>query len=261
VTLVATLNAKNTKSRERDTNTGVLKTFQTTTEMASANLAHEISSHLTSKGLSPTQSWINSFLSTQRTSVPLPALKQTALFRLVQTDITTTLQKSATSTFPSGIHDASIRERRLPGPLPVQVLDIEDIGRSRWSQVEALEAEERGETTKGREIIRVVPGDQEDSATPTSQSTHGPHKLTLQDAQGTSVYGMELTSVSGVGMNMNIGAKLVLQDVLVARGVLLLEPRSVTVLSGKIDELHKKWKEKRKETLKVAAGIPLTSAA
>jgi RecQ-mediated genome instability protein 1 len=223
--------------------------------MSTINLAQEISTHLLSKGLAPTQAWITSFLSSQRTSVPLPALKQTALFRLIQTDITTTIQRSNASTFPNDIHDANIRERRLPGPFPVQVLDVEDIGRSRWSQVEALEAEERGETTKGREIIRVIPGEQSDSATPVSQNSHGPHKLILQDAKGTSVYGMELTNVEGIGLNMSIGAKLVLKDVAVARGVLLLEPRSVTVLSGKIDELHKKWKEKRKETLKAAAGM------
>jgi RecQ-mediated genome instability protein 1 len=224
--------------------------------MASASLAQELSVHLLSKGLIPTQAWITSFLASQRTSVPLPALKQTALFRLVQTDITTTLQTSSPSTFPSGIHDAGIQERRLPGPLPVQVLDVEDIGRSRWSQVEALEAEERGETTKGREIIRVIPGEQDDSSVPTSQISSGPYKLTLQDAQGTSVYGIELASVVGIGMNMNIGAKLVLKDVLVARGVLLLEPNTVTVLNGKIDELHKKWKEKRKDALRAAAGVP-----
>jgi RecQ-mediated genome instability protein 1 len=225
--------------------------------MASANLARELSAHLVSKSLTPTQAWISSFLATQRTSVPLPALKQTALFRLIQTDITTTLQRSSLSTFPNDIHDASIQERRLAGSIPVQVLDIEDIGRSRWSQVEALEAEERGETTKGREIIRVVPREQDDSSIPTSQNSSGPHKLTVQDAQGAIVYGIELTSVAGVGMNMNIGAKLVLKDVLVARGVLLLEPRSVTVLAGKVDELHKKWKETRKDRLKAAAGLPL----
>jgi len=119
--------------------------------------------------------------------------------------------------------------------------------------VEALEAEERGETTKGREIIRVVPG--EEGAEPEVQQSTGPHKLTLQDAQGTCVYGMELTNVNGIGLSMSIGTKLVLRDIVVARGLLLLEPKNVTVLGGKIEELHKKWKEGRKEVLKAAAGL------
>jgi RecQ-mediated genome instability protein 1 len=177
--------------------------------------------------------------------------------RLTHTDITTTLQKpsSSTRTFPSDIRDASARERRIQGPIIVQVLDIEDIGRSKWSQVEALEAEERGETTKGREIIRVVPGEPgENDIQSTTQNT-GPHKLTLQDAQGTCVYGYEIASIEDIGAKMNMGSKLVLKDVVVARGVLLLEPRSVVVLGGKIEEQHKKWKEERKETMKTAASI------
>jgi len=64
---------------------------------------------------------------------------------------------------------------------------------------------------------------------------------------------MELSNVNGIGLAMNIGTKLVLKDVVVARGLLLLEPVNVTVLGGKIEELHKKWKEGRKEALKIAA--------
>jgi RecQ-mediated genome instability protein 1 len=225
--------------------------------MSSNSPTNEVLSYLQSKGLTPTTAWLTKFLATQRPSVPLPALKQTAQVRLTHTDITTTFEKSGTSTrtFPPDIHDASIRERRIQGPIIVQVLDIEDIARSKWSQVEALEAEERGETTKGREIIRVVPGEPGENDNQTTTQSSGPHKLTLQDAQGTSAYGFELSTVEGIGMNMNIGTKLVLKDVAVARGVLLLEPGSVVVLGGRIDELHKAWKRKRKETLKNAASI------
>ena len=52
---------------------------------------------------------------------------------------------------------------------------------------------------------------------------------------------------------MNIGTKITLRDVTVARGVLLLEPKSTTVLGGKIEELHKEWKEARKAVLKASA--------
>ncbi|KAF2459502.1 RecQ mediated genome instability protein-like protein Rmi1 [Lineolata rhizophorae] len=216
--------------------------------MAFNSLKLEISTHLASKGLKPTQAWLDSILPTLRPNTPLPALKQTALYRLLASDFTLTLQSSR-SILPSDILDARIKERRIIGSVPVQVIDIEDIGRSRWSQVEALEAAERGETTKGREIIRVVPSEDSTDADTTNSSSAGPHKLLLQDAKGTEVYGLEIENIDKVDVNMNIGTKLLLKNVVVARGVLLLTPERVDILGGKIDLLHKTWKENRKEDL------------
>lgn len=149
---------------------------------------------------------------------------------------------------------------RLPGPIPVQVLDIEDIGRSRWSQVEAIEAQERGETTKGREVIRVVPEDSNGPPGNTQAASNdvkssGPHKLLLQDGKGTKVYGFELTAVNGIVVGMPIGAKLVLRNVAVARGVVMLEPHAVEVLGGKVEAWEKKWRDDRKDKLKEKAGM------
>jgi RecQ-mediated genome instability protein 1 len=217
--------------------------------MTAQALAQDVFAHLQSKGVPPTPAWLNSFLTSQKNSVPPTALKQTALFRLIQTDLTKTIQRVVVAEFPSDIQNANIRERQLPGPIPVQVLDVDDIGRSKWSQVEAIEAEERGETTKGREIIRAVPRDDGEP----DISSSGPHKLLLQDARGARMYAMELSSIDGIGLGMNIGSKLVLRDVRVARGVLLLRPESVTLLGGKIDELHQKWRASRKDFLKAAA--------
>ncbi|KAE9969089.1 hypothetical protein EG328_007109 [Venturia inaequalis] len=219
--------------------------------MAAINLAQEISSHLLSKGLAPTQTWLQTFLASQKPSIPLHAIKHTAFFRLTASDITHTLQKSPNTIFPNDIHNGQLRERRIAGPIVVQVLGVEDIGRSAWSQLEALEAEERGETTKGREIIRVLPG--EEGPETTIQQSNGPHKLMMQDVQGTCVYGLELENVTGIGLGMNIGTKLVLKDVIVARGLLLLGPKCVTVVGGKIEELHQAWKKGRKEALRVKA--------
>jgi RecQ-mediated genome instability protein 1 len=171
------------------------------------------------------------------------------------------LQPTPQALFPRNILDATIRERRLAGPIPVQVMDIEDIGKSRWSQVEAIEAEERGETTREREIIRVLPNEdgeadqprtQTQAATPPSQS-HGPHKLLLQDASGLQAYALETSPVSSISLTMSIGCKLLLRDIVVARGLVLLEPRSVTVVGGKIEELQNSWRARRKESLKAAA--------
>ncbi|KAK7521482.1 hypothetical protein IWZ03DRAFT_368726 [Phyllosticta citriasiana] len=249
------------------------------------NLNHEITAHLASKGLHPTPQWLSAFLSTVRPTTAPAAIKQTATFRLLASDITASLARnssnsnSGSTTFPPNIVDGTIKQRVLPGPLVVQVLDVEDVGRSRWSQVEELEAQARGETTKGREIIRVVDvegGAQEglpgQTQTQTQQgggaraagagagnagapgaANRGPHKLLLTDAAGTRAYGFELFSIDGVDTHMSIGAKLVLRNVIVARGMLLLEPKTTTVLGGKVEALHKAWHDGRMERLKAAA--------
>ena len=153
--------------------------------------------------------------------------------------------------------DPNVKDLRIPGPVPVQVLDIEDVGRSRWSQVEAIEMEERGETRKGHEVIRVVSDDDQDNSDPNppAPSGGGPHKLLLQDAKGTRVFAFEMESVEGVSVgSLSIGAKMVLKDVVVARGVVLLTARCTTVLGGKVDVWDKKWKDERKGKLKDQAG-------
>ena len=153
---------------------------------------------------------------------------------------------------PSNIDSIDVKERRLSGPIVVQVLGVDDMSKSRWEQIEAIEALERGEGTKGREIIRLPLTKEDDSAATGVQKGGGPHKLLLQDAQGSRVYGIELKDVEGVGLGMNIGCKLVLKGSLIARGVLLLEPGTTSLLGGKIEVLHKAWKDNRKRDLKAA---------
>ncbi|KAH7049439.1 hypothetical protein B0J12DRAFT_711163 [Macrophomina phaseolina] len=240
-----------------------------------ATLTAELTAHLTSKGVPPSPTWLtHTLLPTLRTNnnartVPLAATKQTALFRLLATDITSCLaHSSASNRLPPSVANGVVKELVIPGPVAVQVLDVEDVGRSRWSQVEALEARERGETTKGREIIRLADNadgeegegeggvrTQHSAATAAvSEGPSGPHKLLLVDAAGTKVYGFELAPVSGVGVEkMGIGAKLVLRNVVVARGVVLLEPRTTTCLGGRVEALDKVWKEGRLARLKEAA--------
>ncbi len=134
------------------------------------------------------------------------------------------------------------------------MLGVEDMGKSRWEQVEAMEALERGEGTKGREIIRVAaPEDGTDDPVASGLGKGGgPHKLLLQDTRGERVYGIELKSVKGVGLGMSIGCKIVLRGVTVARAVVLLEPRTTVLLGGKIEGLHKQWREGRKDELRKA---------
>ena len=215
--------------------------------------AAQISSQLTAtKSLTPNTKWLSTFLTTQRPTTPIPALTQTACFRLLASDITKSLTTASSFCFPQDVYNANFKERRLAGSIAVQVLAVEDMSKSRWEQIEAIEALERGEGTKGREIIRVAATDEDDSAGATVQKGGGPHKLLLQDAAGRRVYGIELRELEGVGLGMSIGCKMVLRNALVARGVVLLDPVTTTVLGGKIEELHKAWKEGRKAELKAA---------
>ncbi|KAH9826377.1 DUF1767, partial [Teratosphaeria destructans] len=215
-----------------------------------------ISTYLKSRHMPPSEAWLQSFLPSIKLSTPIVALQKTALFRILSTDLQISTQRTPASCFPVGITDAAVKERTIRGPVAVQVLDIEDIGRSRWSQFEAMDAQDRGETRRGQEVIRVVPEEQhQDSSAPLGPASSGPHKLLLQDVAGTRVFAMELFDIHGVNVNMPIGTKLVLQNFLVARGVILLEPRTVEVLGGKVDAWDKTWREERKQALKQKAGI------
>lgn len=219
-----------------------------------ANIAAELTQHLNARHLYPTAAWMQGFLSTTRPNTPLPAMRQTSLFRLLATDITTSLNQPAPSVFPSDVLKGTLQSRIVPGPVICQVLDIEDIGSSRWSQVEAIEARERGEMTKGREIVRVVEQENEgtaEAAAPTQSK--GPFKLLLQDAKGLKVYAIDLRGIDGINTNMTMGIKLLLRNVDVRRGVLMLEPGNVQVLGGKLEALDKAWKDGRKERLMAAA--------
>ncbi|KAF2741950.1 hypothetical protein M011DRAFT_413542 [Sporormia fimetaria CBS 119925] len=217
-----------------------------------ANIVAEITAHLNARHLHPTATWLQTFTSSIRANTPLQALKQTALFRICSTDITQSLSQPAETLFPKDILSGTSQSRYLAGPIICQVLDIEDIGHSRWSQVEAIEAKERGETTKGREIVRVVEGEDGQPEQPTVDSK-GPFKLLLQDAKGVKVYAFDLNGTSELNMNISMGVKLMLRNCEVRRGVVMLEPGGVRSLGGKIEALDKAWKDGRKDRLMTAA--------
>jgi RecQ-mediated genome instability protein 1 len=217
------------------------------------NLIAELTQHLRTRNLHPTAAWLQSFVSTTRANTPLPALKQTALFRLLAADITTSLLPPANTVFPIDVLNAKITCRTVVGPIVCQVLDIDDIGLSRWSQVEAIEAKERGESTKGREIVRVVENENEGAAVAPAIVSKGPFKLLLQDAKGVKIYAFDLRGIEGINTNMTMGAKLLLRNVEVRRAVVMLEPGKVDVLGGKLEALDKAWKDGRKERLIAAA--------
>ncbi|KAI8939574.1 hypothetical protein NX059_003338 [Plenodomus lindquistii] len=219
-----------------------------------ANLERELTQYLNARHLYPTPAWLQSFVSTTRPNTPLPAIKQTALFRLLAADITTAVNQPAACVFPRDILQGTTQSRIVAGPILCQILDIEDIGHSRWSQVESIEAQERGEMTKGREIVRVVEQENEGSSEAAAPiQSKGPFKLLLQDAKGLKIYAFDLRGIDGLNLSMAMGAKLMLKNVDVRRGVVMLEPGNVQVLGGKLEALDKAWKEGRKDKLMAAA--------
>ncbi|CAI7630270.1 unnamed protein product [Penicillium crustosum] len=219
---------------------------------------------LSTKSLSVAQPWLNAFLSSSSTAqrnIPPSALAKTAIFRLL-----------ASCVLPVDIHDPTVQERQLQGSIPVQVLDIEDIGTSLWSQIEAIERVERGEAIRGREIVRTIAVGEDPEASENNRannnpangaasasgnSGYGPHRLILQDAAGTMAVGVEMQRIDGIALEkLAIGAKLLLRNPSVARGMVLLSPGSVTLLGGKIEALDKSWRDGRKaRLLEKTAGI------
>ncbi|CAG7918437.1 unnamed protein product [Penicillium olsonii] len=221
---------------------------------------------LSTKSLSVSPNWLNTFLSSglAQRNVPPSALAKTAIFRLLASDIKESLSKHRSCVLPVDVYDPMVQERCLQGSIPVQVLDIEDIGTSLWSQIEAIERVERGEAIRGREIVRTIAVDEDPEAAesnPTNNgpvaganasgsSGSGPHRLILQDAGGTVVTGVEIQRMDGVSVEkLAIGAKLLLRNPTVARGMVLLTPGCATVLGGKIETWDTPWRQGRKARL------------
>lgn len=212
----------------------------------------------------PSQTWVQTLISTRNPPPPLPSLVMTAKTRLLASDLTTPGLLDATKTpsicFAEGITAPSVQEARLRTDVYVQIVDIENLSKSRWEQVEELEAVERGEQTRGREVVRLPVnngsadgGGDEPAATATANArgaVAGPdvarnatHRVVLQDCKGQKVYGLELVRMPEMAIGtLNIGAKILLKKgAAVARGTLLLEPRSCQFLGGKIEAWQKEW--------------------
>ncbi|KAH7245972.1 hypothetical protein BKA59DRAFT_476869 [Fusarium tricinctum] len=219
----------------------------------------------------PTTTFLNSLVTARSPPPPLPSLLATAKARLLTADLTssTIINTGSIQSLPSDADSTESRERRLPRPVHVQVLDIENLALSRWEQVEEMEAVARGETTRGREVVRVTAEDDDDNVvegqtqtqrTAGARNTAGPkpagrnatHRLVLQDCKGTKLYALELRRFDGIGVGKTqIGEKILLKaGTIIARGMVLLEPDKYVVLGGKIEAWQKTWLDGRLARLK-----------
>ncbi|KAK6085211.1 RecQ mediated genome instability protein Rmi1 [Seiridium cupressi] len=245
------------------------------------DIASQVRSSLQGQGLpAPTLAWVRSVMPNRNPMPPLPALTATAKARLMATDITNAgvLDVSA-SAFPPNITNQEVKETRLSRDVLVQVLDIDNLTKSKWEQVEELEAIARGEQTRGREVIRLpAAGEEDEEGSVSSASTQaiatgpnlrgGPpgsgttpknstHRLVLQDWKGQRVYGLELKRIDKIGVGtLNIGEKILLKKgTVVARGMVLLEPTMCTIVGGKVEAWQKAWVDGRLTRLREAAGL------
>ncbi|KAF3763769.1 hypothetical protein M406DRAFT_323304 [Cryphonectria parasitica EP155] len=208
----------------------------------------------------PSQEWLQTLVSSRNPPPPLNSLVMTAKTRLLASDLTTPglldAAKIPTICLPEGVAAPTVKETRLGTDVYVQVVDIENLSKSRWDQVEALEAIERGEQTRGREVIRLPVGGSEgdelaarrEGGTTTQADNAGAsrnvtHRLLLQDCRRQQVYGLELVRLPEITIgSLNIGSKILLKKgTIVSRGVIMLEPSSCQFLGGKVDAWHKAW--------------------
>ncbi|XXH01963.1 hypothetical protein Hte_008326 [Hypoxylon texense] len=248
----------------------------------STNIPIQVRSNLQTQGFPPPLlAWIQSALPNRNPLPPLQALIATVRTRLLLADLTTpAIFEQPVPSFPPNLHNPEVKETKLPRDVMVQVLDIENISRSKWEQVEELEAIARGEQTRGREIIRLNESNEDEdgndrATTPAATgrpaananaaaSKNATHRLLLQDCRGQTLHGLELKRIerfgigtgtgTGTGM-LNIGEKMLLKKgATVARGVVLLEPATCVVLGGKIEAWHCAWRDGRLARLKEAAG-------
>lgn len=222
------------------------------------NNIRAISDALLSTGYpKPSQQWLSTLVSA-RVVPPLPALIATARIKLSKLDLLTPglFEASAQSSLPPNVTEPSAKERIVKGPCVLQVLEVWDIGKSGWEQIEAIEAIERGEKTKGREIIRDIPNPDDDDGDAVGDAMRGqkkgPHKVLLQDWKGQHVYGLEVGAVPKVGIMLSIGTKVVVRNLVLARGVAMLDANNTTVIGGEIKELNEKWVKERKQKLQNA---------
>ncbi|ROW15751.1 hypothetical protein VPNG_02049 [Cytospora leucostoma] len=260
------------------------------------SLATQIRTQLQSLNLPPpSQPWLQTLITARTPPPPLPSLVMTAKTRLLASDLTTPGLLDAAATTPSACFPPDLvavtttggpsssssspalgtREARLARDVYAQVVDLEDLSRSRWEQVEELEAVERGERTRGREVIRLpvnssgngddgdgngaVGGGQQQSAS----SRNATHRLVLQDCKGQKAFALELTRIPRISIGtLNIGEKVLLRKgTVVARGMIMLEPSTCVFLGGKVEPWQKAWVEGRLARLKEAVGPGQGNAA
>ncbi|KAJ1325950.1 RecQ-mediated genome instability protein 1 [Microdochium nivale] len=238
----------------------------------------QIRTGLQAQGLPPPSTqWIQTVMPQRRPLPPMPALVATVKARLLAADLTNpSIFDHTVLGLPHNLSNPEVRESKLPRDVLVQVLDLDNLSKSKWEQIEELEAIARGEQTRGREVIRLPTASaEEDEDLGTQSSTPMPatvsraaagaapsapkyatHRLVLQDCKGQKIHGLEHRRIERISIGiLNIGEKILLkQGSTVARGNILLEPSTCVVQGGRVEAWHKGWTEGRLARLREAVG-------
>ena len=150
-------------------------------------MATQLCLTIQSQGLPrPSDGWLTSLIQSRNPALPFPALVATAKSRLLASDWTAAgILDASTPGFPSDVTSVHVKDTKLSSDVFAQVLGVENLSKSRWEQVEELEAIERGEQTRGREIIR-LPSNTGDSANMDSSEATQPIGQPQRRAQATT---------------------------------------------------------------------------
>lgn len=252
----------------------IISLYQTTYQSTMMDTSGQLRASLIAQNLpTPSTAFLNSLITARNPPPPLPSLLASAKARLLACDLSNANPSSSIiddslAGYPSGVEDVHSEETTFSRQIHVQVIDVENLSSSRWEQIEELEAIEKGERTRGREIIRVTddeesdgrnPGDQQRTpahSTTATSAANAVHRLVLQDRHGKRLYAVELQRIPKIGIGKTIiGEKILLKaGTKVARGSILLELDKCILLGGKIDAWHEKWTADRLKRLKSAVG-------
>ncbi|KAG4300993.1 hypothetical protein PCANB_002670 [Pneumocystis canis] len=167
-------------------------------------------------------------------------LEQQIMKCLLNSDIKKIL--TLKSCLPKNVFD--LHNCVLLGPYCLQVIQIQDIGFSLLEQLEYLEKFEDNGRLKAFNIIKEEPITDDDNnniENDKNKTVKKMFKLLLEDASGCCIWAIEHKPIQEIHLKMNIGSKILLKNILILRGVLMLNPMNITFLGGKIDELNKNY--------------------
>ncbi|KYK54748.1 RecQ mediated genome instability protein Rmi1 [Drechmeria coniospora] len=256
------------------------------------DLASQLRASLIAQALPPpSTAFLTSLIAARAPPPPLPSLLATAKARLLACDLSSTasstlLDRTLLAALPiDGAAAAAAAKVTLVRDVHVQVVDVENLSLSRWQQVEALDALERGEGTRGRQVVRLAAttdgaegdgngadedatnGDvqnhtrraaQTNAAASATASPNATHRLVLQDHKGTRIFAVELRRIARIGVGKtNMGEKILLRaGTVVSRGIALLTPETCVLLGGKVETWHEAWLRDRLASLREAVASP-----
>lgn len=147
-----------------------------------------------------------------------PPVTPAVLAQLHTSLLNSSLQQSAApqSYLPPNI--ATQHNVSIPGPTLVQVIHVQDIGKSRIAQLEALEKAIEEAGPEGRRVVE-LPAEEDDEGGNENAAQNGANneginvgksicKVLLEDGRGERVYGMEVKAIEGIKVGMSLGCKV-----------------------------------------------------